>query len=224
MKYIFLILVWAVSFGFFSTIPASAADSEELTNTETVTELSLIAIEPTDDRHLLVTFSEEVDMKTLKLSIQKQSDNSTLKFVSLDPVTDRAGVVEMFLENSLEEGSAYTLTVVSAVGISGSVIRDGALAIKDFITPIPLKKYEEVLNAPANPGAVMVDTGAANVVTVTPVETPEVVEPPKVMPPKVTTPPETVVAPAELPLTGMNPLFMLVLILPLVLLFMRKKA
>jgi hypothetical protein len=221
MKYIFLLLITGISFFTYGMTPSSAAESENTGGLESDIVLSLISIEPIDDMHLQVTFSESVDLDTLKLNIKKQSDNSTLRFATITPVTDRPGTVEVTLESQFEEGSAYTLTIVSAIGESGAVIKDGALALKDFITPIPLKKYEVVMNAPSNPNAVLAQTGTTNTVTVTPAPVEPAVVPvvPKVEPPK-TAPTVT----EELPLTGMNPLYILILSLPLVLFIMRRKA
>lgn len=120
MKYIFLLLIAGTSFFAYGVNFSSAAVGSGEVMADTAVEdssdvLSLVSIEPIDDMHLQVTFSEPVDLQTLKLNIKKQSDNSTLRFASINPITDRPSTVDVTLENELEEGSAYTLTIVSAI-------------------------------------------------------------------------------------------------------------
>ncbi len=170
-----------------------------------------------DDTHLDITFSLPVSLDTLKLKIVKQSDASSVKIVSLSGSVENPSIIQVTLETVLLPGTAYTLTVVSAVGDDGSVIRDGALALKDFVTPSPLPVYVAILSAAPNPNAVLVKTGS---------ETPQPVLTTKEIP--TVTPPVVVkkdpkVEIKELPLTGMNPLFLLIVIFPLVLFILRKK-
>ena len=155
-------------------------------------------------------------METLKLKIVKQGDNSTLKITSLTGSKGDDTTVVVTLETELQQGSAYTLTAVSAIGKDGSLIKDGALALKDFVTPIPLKSPEIIMSAAPNPNAILVKTGASTPsVMVTPQKTP-VAQPsikPQIIPPT-----------KELPLTGMNPFYLLIIIFPIALFFMRRKV
>ena len=153
-------------------------------------------------------------MATLKLKITKQGDNSAIKIASMTGSKTDDTIVRITLESELQEWSAYTLTAISAIGKDGSLIKDGALALKDFVTPIPLKRPEPVLSAAPNPNAILVKTGTATT-TVAP-ERPLVTQPTvksQVIPPT-----------KELPLTGMNPFYLLIVILPIALFFMRKKV
>ncbi len=165
-----------------------------------------------------VSFSSPVEIDTLKLKITKQGDNSTLKIMSLSGSKTDDHVVDIVLGTDLQQGSAYTLTAVSAIGKDRSVIKDGALALKDFVTPIPLKTPETEMSAAPNPNAVLVKTGSTTPVpTVSPTTTPT----PQ---PTVTKKPDVVVPAKELPLTGMNPLFLLIIVLPIAYIFTRKRV
>jgi len=219
MKYIFTLLTFACFVSSVSSV--SAAETPSLSGTTTtqessVAELNLESITALDDMHIRVTFSEPVEIDTLKLKITQQLDNSTLKFLSLTGVVDDEFSIDINLESELKEGSAYTLTVISAIGLDGALIKDGALALRDFVTPSPLKKYEVQLNAPANPNAVLVKTGTISSATGTaPTITPLPASAPPVVPLKDV---------KELPLTGMNPLYILAFLLPVVLIWMRRRA
>jgi LPXTG-motif cell wall-anchored protein len=123
--------------------------------------------------------------------------------------------VDIKLTDLIEEGSSYTLTIVSAISEDGVVIKDGAQALKEFTPPIPLKRSLITFNAPSNPNAVIVkDTPAIN--------TPVIITPPVAQ--TQTGAPE--IKDKELPLTGTNPALFagIALIAALILLLKRKKA
>ena len=126
-------------------------------------------------------------------------------------MTDAPEAVDLTLEDGLEEASSYSIVAIAAVGISGATITNGAQAIKDFVTPSPLKKSVVTLSAPTNPTAVMTKTGSTNVKkdTSLPLYTPKKDTP---------TPTE------ELPLTGMNPFLLLVIVLPLAYFLLRRRS
>jgi hypothetical protein len=126
-----------------------------------------------------------------------------------------ASSVDVLLEEELKEGTSYTLTVLAAISVGGSTIVDGAEALKEFVTPSPLKKKVVDLSAPPNPNAVIVEE--SNEPEPTEVKTTPVREPVKVTVVPEPTPTE------ELPLTGMNPAFFLLLILPVVYFFLRRR-
>ncbi len=223
MKYVFFSVLLLAS------LFASSHDSLalELSNSSGTTQsgaisvatpptLSLRAVEVVDAMHVHLTFSSPVDMETLKLKITKQWDSSMLKIATLSGTKNNDSIIEITLITQLQEGSAYTLTAVSAIWKDGSLIKDGALALKDFVTPIPLKSPEPVMSAAPNPNAILVKTGATTPVVS---QSPSVVIPVKITPLK----PEVIVTTKELPLTGMNPFFLLIVILPLAFFFLRKK-
>lgn len=211
----------------FSPVSTLSAAEGNLPEQNSLLPLSLESITPRDTTHIDVEFSSPVNLSTLKLKIVKQVDNSAVKILSLSGLAEDAFTTRINLETELTAGTAYTLTVISAVGEDGSVIRDGALALREFITPSPLLQYVDVLNAPSNPSAVLVQTGNANPPTsIKPVDVPA--------PVKVTTPvtnPTSVVTPTpvkpeatELPLTGMNPFFLLLIVVPIAYIFLKRKA
>ena len=153
-------------------------------------------------------------MTSIVLKISKQSDNSSVSIGDMALVKDMPESVDLILSDDLEEGSSYTLTVQAAIGTSGSTIIDGAGALKEFVTPSPLKKANPVLNAAANPGAVLSNNGIKATPDVTPPEAEEVPQAVAV---------ETPLPTEELPLTGMNPLIFLVLVLPFAYILLPKK-
>lgn len=210
----FLSLVFVISFSssVFADTGDSSTGSVSAVITDTLaTPLAVKAIKVSDDMHIRVVFSEAVEVATVKMKLVKQSDGTTIAVNSLTGVDLAPDSVDIVVDSALNEGNAYTLTTISAVGISGSTITDWALAVKDFITPVPLKKSAPVVfNAPSNPTAILVKTGAVATKS-TASGTVEVKK-------------EKVVPTEELPLTGMNPLFLLFLALPLAYFSLRKRA
>lgn len=178
---------------------------------DTSTELSLKSVSVVDSKKVRITFSDGIDMTSIVLKISKQSDNSTVVISDMSPVKDIPESVDIILTDDLEEWSSYTLTVQAAIGTSGSTIVDGAGALKEFVTPSPLKKATTVLNAPPNPTAVVAQDDPEE--TETPVEEDVPVEPVE----------ETPVPTEELPLTGMNPIIFLLFALPFSYILLRKK-
>ncbi len=189
------------------------AATGEFTPTDTLVvssgaDLSLSTVKVMDDKHIRVVFTEAVDIESITLKITKQTDNSNLRIGSITWVTDAPEAVDVTLDDELVEANSYSVTAIAAVGISGSTITDGALAIKDFATPSPLKKSQIVLSAPTNPNAVTVKPLSST----TKSKTQEI--------PKKDVPVPT----NELPLTGMNPFLLIAIILPLTYFLLRRRA
>ena len=190
------------------------AFSVQAVATDTSTELSLKSVSVIDSKKVRITFSDGIDMTSIVLKISKQSDNSSVSIGDMALVKDMPESVDLILSDDLEEGSSYTLTVQAAIGTSGSTIIDGAGALKEFVTPSPLKKANLVLNAAANPGAVLSNNGIKATPDGTPPDAEEVPQEVAV---------ETPLPTEELPLTGMNPLIFLVLVLPFAYILLQKK-
>ena len=230
MKTFLIILCsFLLSFSFFET--ASAADTDispstsidnlsgptTTTPTTTNNNLSVKSVKVIDDTHVQILFSEDIDVSSVKVQLVKQSDHSSFRISSYTGVTATPSAVEITLNSNLQEGTSYSITVLSVVGKSGATISDGALALKDFITPIPLKKSAApVLNAPSNPNAVMVNSGSVTATQSTLSVSPSTNGTGATEKNKET--------PSELPLTGMNPLILLLVILPISYFFLRKRA
>ncbi|MDD2694041.1 MAG: hypothetical protein PHY14_03845 [Candidatus Gracilibacteria bacterium] len=221
MKYIFTLLLSFLVFVSGGVALAATGDmTSDTVSDQTIASLKVTSVDTVDNFRLNVIFSERVNLDTVKLKITKQSDNSTLKIASLTGSIEDSSMVGVNLDTELQEGTAYTLTVISVVAESGAVITDGALAIRDFITPTILQKSDESLNAPTNPNAVMTTSTGL---------TPTTSGLPNLRPVDSTSETATGATPVvpvteELPLTGMNPFFFLVVILPLAFLLMRKRT
>lgn len=173
----------------------------------TANDLSLKSVSVVDSKTLKVTFSNDVDPETIVLKITKQSDNSSVKMTNVKIVTSDPTSVNVSLDEDLQEASSYTVTAIAAIGKNGSTITDGSAALQDFVTPSPLKKAEESLNAPSNPHAVITtDEKPANITSEQKPTSSPVVKP---------TPDPIPVTTEELPLAGMNPLVLLLIVLPI---------
>lgn len=161
-----------------------------------------------DDTHLMVNFNQEVIQESVRIRVTKQSDGSNVKIDTLTWATsgDKKTVAVVF-SDLLEPNTTYKITIVSAISQSGVVIKDGADALYEFSTSSTLKRSTPILNAPANPNAVIVTTktGSENTLTGTNAEKQQI---------------------EELPLTGMNPaLFLLIaLLIAFWIVSLRKKA
>lgn len=215
--FLLLVLLWSMSF--FEIVSADTPSSADATSfTQVTNNLSIVSVIPIDDMHIRLTFSEDITPESVKIQLTKQSDHTNIRIDSLTGVTDTPNSVTASLMSPLQEGSSYSVTILAAIAKSGSMISDWALAIKDFITPIPLKKSNPpTLNAPSNPNAVVANSGNItpvqnNSITVVSQSGASVKPPVKELPPK------------ELPLTGMNPLFLLLLILPFSYFFLKKRV
>lgn len=218
MKYTITVAVFLLSVSLGTYVSAADIDtgtgsaSGTVASGATVSDLSVKTVKVLDDKHIRVVFTESIDVESVTLKIAKQSNNSAIRINVLTWVTDAPEAVDLTLEDLLTEGSAYSVTVLAAVGTSGSTITDGAQALKDFVTPDPLKKSTPTLSAPPNPAAVIsTSTGEDEKTPPLEVKKPE---------PKKETPTPT----DELPLTGMNPLWMFILILPFAYIILRKRS
>lgn len=187
----------------------SAAEVSSDTNE---TSLELKSLKVVDSRTIRALFSEDIDATSVVLKIAQQSNNSAVDVALVNQVADTPDTVDITLDEDLEEGTSYTMTILAAVGVAGSTITDGASALKEFVTPSPLKKSEDALNAPKNPTAVTVKEETPKV---TPVEEEIPVEEKNV---------EEVLPTEELPLTGMNPVMFLLIACAIAFLFLKRKS
>lgn len=184
----------------------------------------MTSVKVTDNKHIRINFSEAIDPESVVLKITKQSDNSAVTLDSISPVDDNKQSVDLTLDDVLVEASSYTLTIIAGIGVSGSTITDGASALLDFITPSPLKVWgDETLNAPSNPNAVLTEPTSTTPLLIQ--QTPPASSSGKTDP----APVKQVEAPApvpteELPLTGPNTLFFLMVSIPLAYFLIRRRS
>ncbi len=207
-SYVFGIIFWIV---FASSLYAADAPTADVSSSSSgKTELTIKVVKTIDSTKIRIVFTESIDLTSVILKIAKQSDNSSLTIASITGVTDSPEAIDVSIDDELEEGSSYSLTIIAAISLSWATVTDGANALKDFVTPIPLKKAVKSFNAPANPSAVLTETPVKPVV---PTSTPTTEKEDEILVPT-----------EELPLTGMNPLLLLIIIFPVAYIFLRKKA
>lgn len=110
------------------------------------------------------------------------------------------------------------LRILSAESIAGTAIKDGAFSLKEFITPVPLKRYEEVVvNAPTNTtvAPIIEPINVTSTASITPTVVPLEEE---------TTTVTLPVEPEALPSTGLDTLFLVILaVLASTVLLLRRK-
>lgn len=176
--------------------------------------LSGISVE--DDMHINLEFSENVVVDSVRIRIAKQSDGTNIKVESLTGVLDNPKVVYVSLVDLLEAGESYTMTVISSLSDKWVTITEGTDALSEFTAPDPLKQSLVVFNAPPNPTATTTESTVE----------PEVVETTEVAAETTTASDEPPTPESnELPLTGMNPTFFLIIsaLLALVIITLKKK-
>lgn len=200
MKSSFLKISLALALIFISPMVSHGADeatgATDTTATTTETPLILESITVQDDMHVLVSFNQTIVTEAVRVRVSKQSDGSSLKIDKVTSVVDTPKSVLVALSDVLEEGGTYSMTVMSAISEGGVVIKEGADAIKEFTATAPLKKSLVVFNAPSNPNAAIAATGGSTSV-----------------PTQAASTGTTAVSATatELPLTGMNPLLLIIL-------------
>lgn len=192
-------------------VSAESGDiSASWTTTETVqtNALLLSGITIEDDAHIQLEFTQNIIVDSVRIRIAKQSDGTNIKVESLTGVLNTPSNVFVTLTDLLESDETYTLTLISALSDKWVTITDGTDALSEFIAPNPLKQSMVVFDAAPNPEATIVTSEVAPPVeTTTETAGTEVkVETPVVEPVKETLPENT-----ELPLTGMNPLFFIII-------------
>jgi len=224
MKSIIFLLVAAMMFPVSLSASETDIDMAESTPVQTSarTELPLLveSILATDDRHITLEFNQNIIRESVRVRISKQSDESNVRIESFSGAVDSNNIT-IRLTDTLDANTAYKMTIISAISENGIIIRDGADGLKEFVTPIELKRYEPIeLNAPNNPNAVMIDDPTPTqdtVINATTTTTTPVVPSPQ------PSPSETA---EELPLTGMNSLLFIIIAVWLagVLLLRRKQS
>ncbi len=191
-------------------------------DTSTSSSLRIKDIISKDLISLSLIFEEKVQVDTVKVKVVKQSDNSSVEIGEIKAEKDakNADTVKVMFTSDLEWSTSYKLTVISATSESGKNIKEWVDAIREFATPIkppvavPAKSPKEstmTLNAPDNANAVLSTQSA--------VPTPAKVNvAPPIAPKKI-----ELSEASSLPVTGMNPFFLLIIALPVAFLFLVKR-
>ena len=230
MKSIFVLFVAVFSVVMMDMIPSTSAaivppevvvGGSVSTPTTSTASVAIVSVKALDETHIRATFSDDMDIASVRAKLTKQSDSSAIRVMSITGVTEMPDAVDITLAASIQEGSAYILTVIAGISKDGRAITDGALAIKDFITPVPLKKADITFNAPANPNAV---STTSTIIVATGMTTFGKTGGNIPTPQKTATGSTPITEAKELPLTGMNPFLLLILACVGTYFFVRKRA
>ncbi len=196
-----------------------------------VAPLALEKVTAVAAKQIQISFTDSVMTDSVLVRINKQSDNSSLLTQSIvssqtGSLTDK--VLTVNLRDALEENSSYRLTVISAISENGVNIKEGVDAVQEFSTEI--FDVPETLNAPTNENAVLTSESTGTTTSST------VVAPlPEISAGSTgaalsesgssTSTGETMLVDEAdaLPATGVNPLILLVFVLPIVILFAMKR-
>lgn len=199
--YVFVTLVWVGAFA-VSSFAATGTSTESGAINLLEWELSVSNIITQDDANIKVEFNDPIIVSSVRLRITKQSSSENIKIDTITGSELDTKSVDVKLSDLLEEGSVYTLTVVSAISEDGVVIKDGAQAIKEFTPASPLKRSLVTFNAPNNPNAVVVAESKEEITTK---------EEETQLNPIFSSGAEVPIKEDELPLTGMNPVFFILI-------------
>lgn len=198
----------------------SSGSSVTVTAVPPVESLSIKEVRPKDQKTIEVEFSDAVVSSSARMLVNKQSDNST---VSVDSIaTPNASssntVLVIKLADSLENSTSYKITVLAASTEAGANIKEWVDAVREFSTPSAFAGQEPVvLNAPDNQNAVISTTSTAATVTADATAVTVNVNDAAKQEEKVTE------KTTSLPATGLNPLLLVIIAVPLALLFFRRK-
>lgn len=162
-------LTLLISLSLISTTGIYAADSwtttltwvaQESSSQTTNKNLLIEKIDPVDTQHIDIVFNQAVIRESVRVRVTKQSDESNVR---IDSFTggENTSIVSVVLAEPLIAGTAYKLTIVSAISDIGIIIKDGADGIKEFTTAENLKTWMPPLNAPTNTNAIKITSWEA---------------------------------------------------------------
>ena len=118
-----IIAILSILFSVTSSFVFSAESTAGLGDTSSALEMKTLKV--LDSSNIRILFSEAVDPTSVVLKIAKQSDNSSIDITEIITTIDDADSLDVKLDEDLDEGTSYTMTVLAAVGVSGSTITDG---------------------------------------------------------------------------------------------------
>ncbi len=171
MLRIFLAIVSAI---FMMSIVASvsAADSGstdpvDTTSTATMTDtgsnLLLTDVFVTDVNTIGLKFSQPMRLESIRVRIIDQSTNENIKVASITGSTEGPHISLVKTSIPMIAGGSYVVTITSALSQTDMTIKAGIDSIREFTVPVDIAGV--TLDAPANPTAVMVNSGVTPATT-----------------------------------------------------------
>lgn len=154
MKLFFRLFV-AIIFSFNFLVSVSAQEENKLG----ITMVDAVAPNKID-----IYFTEAIEPESLRVTVENQTTKNFLNVVNYESSTEVDWLNHIYLDSDLSESTAYKLTVNSVISKNGSTITEGIDAIRDFVTPARfLNDSVDVLNAPDNKTAIVVETNESTV-------------------------------------------------------------
>lgn len=224
LRLFFVLLLTIIATVPFGEVAAETGSVTSATGADTSAALLLDGVMTPDIQSVALTFNQSIRIESIRVRVIDQATNESVKISSITGSSNKS-VATIITASPLTPGASYVLTITSALSDTNQTIKAWVDSIREFTVPLNIPGI--VLNAPANPSAVIAATNTATVApkptTPTPT-TPTPVVP--VTPPVVT---ETPVVPQDvpaLPVTGAPTVIMILMagLIAYSLLRLRKKA
>lgn len=124
----------------------------------TTTPLLLDTVVATDAKAVSLTFNQAIRVDSIRVRIIDQANNESIKISSITGSVSNTAMAIITTAGTLSSGASYVITITSALSTTDMTIKAGVDSIREFIAPI--FPAPVTLNAPPNPSAVIVATGA----------------------------------------------------------------
>ena len=145
-----------------SAADSGSTDPVDATSTATVTDtgsnLLLTDVFVSDVNTIGLKFSQPMRLESIRVRIIDQSTNENVKVASITGSTDGIHIALVKTSFPLIPGGSYVVTITSALSQTDMTIKAGIDSIREFTVPVDIAGV--TLDAPANPTAVMVNSGA----------------------------------------------------------------
>lgn len=92
-----------------------------------------MTVESVEENTLRVTFSLPVDVSTVRVTLTESHARTSLRVKQYLAVPSDDRAVDILLDTAPRMGSAYVLTVNTAVSITGKTINTGVDAVREFV-------------------------------------------------------------------------------------------
>lgn len=190
----------------------AATDSGSMTTGAVFTPTPVVELPPLrmsgsilvpDFRTLEVTFSQPIQIDSLRVQVTDLATSETIKITSITGATSPM-TATIHTATDMTPGASYKLTIRTAFAENGTTIAAGTDSIKEFSVPLDLIS----LKAAPNPSAVIASTGSMPPTTLTSTG-PIVLQPSH--PPVVATGAMTPKMPEALPVTGVETTLIIIL-------------